>query len=185
MRRVGGGGNGGLSPRVRGNPDPHSLVGAGVGSIPACAGEPGLSIHPSKNGKGLSPRVRGNRRNGVQARTRSGSIPACAGEPANTSPASSPIPVYPRVCGGTWCWGFSSLTMTGLSPRVRGNPSPEKTKPANGRSIPACAGEPQLLAIADGNEKVYPRVCGGTRTKNPNKVATKGLSPRVRGNLFL
>ena len=70
----------GLSPRVRGNP-PHRPRGrAGLGSIPACAGEPlqcramgaGGGVYPRVCGgtragrivahpaRGLSPRVRGN-----------------------------------------------------------------------------------------------------------------------------
>ena len=31
--------------------------------------------------------------------------------------------------------------------------------------------------------EVYPRVCGGTVSVVRSKLATKGLSPRVRGNL--
>ena len=30
---------------------------------------------------------------------------------------------------------------------------------------------------------VYPRVCGGTRSRNPSPTWGRGLSPRVRGNL--
>ena len=30
------------------------------------------------------------------------------------------------------------------------------------RSIPACAGEPDLLDIDLSDDEVYPRVCGGT-----------------------
>ena len=50
----------------------------------------------------------------------------------------------------------------GLSPRVRGN----LRKPHNAteipRSIPACAGEPQEVAVLADDDEVYPRVCGGT-----------------------
>ena len=72
-----------------------------VGSIPACAGEPGLgiqllsaervyprvcggTIYESRHvveGKGLSPRVRGNPPEAAAGRSQQGSIPACAGEP--------------------------------------------------------------------------------------------------------
>ena len=31
-------------------------------------------------------------------------------------------------------------------------------------------------------EMVYPRVCGGTRSRSSNRTAQYGLSPRVRGN---
>ena len=71
----------GLSPRVRGNHYPHHSSSSMIGSIPACAGEPGvssccalrLSVYPrvcggtvlllrmSAHSPGLSPRVRGNR----------------------------------------------------------------------------------------------------------------------------
>ncbi len=70
----------GLSPRVRGNPYAGSLLLFSFGSIPACAGEPSLSIYllqrkrvyprvcggthrrecGAASQQGLSPRVRGN-----------------------------------------------------------------------------------------------------------------------------
>ena len=71
----------GLSPRVRGNPPSSSMRAAARRSIPACAGEPVVSLSSGFQGKvyprvcggtgwlevmpqptdGLSPRVRGNR----------------------------------------------------------------------------------------------------------------------------
>ena len=70
----------------------------------------------------------------------------------------------------------------GLSPRVRGNQSAEaRQHPADG-SIPACAGEPRVIAILWGLAGVYPRVCGGTCPCPPAQTGPKGLSPRVRGN---
>ena len=92
----------GLSPRVRGNRRGRDHDGAGQGSIPACAGEPGRAVplagvdrvYPRVCGgtwyrycvlagaMGLSPRVRGNRSSPPTDPTKSGSIPACAGEPA-------------------------------------------------------------------------------------------------------
>ena len=91
----------GLSPRVRGNPGPPRMRLAHVGSIPACAGEPGAEnrtrclceVYPrvcggtssstmqSRHFAGLSPRVRGNPHPGAVRRVGGGSIPACAGEP--------------------------------------------------------------------------------------------------------
>ena len=50
-------------------------------------------------------------------------------------------------------------------------------------SIPACAGEPRRLLIRDLQNKVYPRVCGGTLQIVWTDTKAKGLSPRVRGNL--
>ena len=91
----------GLSPRVRGNQyNTEDKVGD-LGSIPACAGEPGRARSPSSRWRvyprvcggtprrdddppppqGLSPRVRGNPAGPIQHQPDAGSIPACAGEP--------------------------------------------------------------------------------------------------------
>ena len=111
----------GLSPRVRGNPPDIVADQVAAGSIPACAGEPGLrvgfqlvgEVYPRVCGGtggiyragwrvvGLSPRVRGNpylRRHDLCGRR---SIPACAGEPAGDGRSPGGAEVYPRVCGGT------------------------------------------------------------------------------------
>ena len=91
----------GLSPRVRGNPNPARLRSAPSGSIPARAGEPAnagtlpvapwvypracggtsrLAL-PYRRSLGLSPRVRGNQAVGAVGTPKTGSIPARAGEP--------------------------------------------------------------------------------------------------------
>ena len=49
-------------------------------------------------------------------------------------------------------------------------------------SIPACAGEPADKQIALLKQRVYPRVCGGTRIAIQRAALGLGLSPRVRGN---
>ena len=54
------------------------------------------------------------------------------------------------------------LVLTGLSPRVRGNPKkPEPAEPKI-RSIPAGAGEPSAPDTSPPFTRVYPRGCGGT-----------------------
>ena len=91
----------GLSPRVRGNRE-HVMKGIiSIGSIPACAGEPGACnerhhqhrVYPRVCGGttqfpggvismwGLSPRVRGNPMVKLALAGSARSIPACAGEP--------------------------------------------------------------------------------------------------------
>ena len=52
-------------------------------------------------------------------------------------------------------------------------------------SIPACAGEPASSSALPSLRTVYPRVCGGTWQPISLKPLVKGLSPRVRGNLFV
>ena len=131
----------GLSPRVRGNPHETCAHGAGVGSIPACAGEPrcrcgparGMKVYPRVCGgtrlltnsvplpSGLSPRVRGNLPCLSRFATGVGSIPACAGEPDFLRDFFFGATVYPRVCGGTCSGCLQMLYDDGLSPRVRGN----------------------------------------------------------------
>ena len=77
-----------------------------------------------------------------------------------------------------------SFCVSGLSPRVRGNlvsPLPQLLFVG---SIPACAGEPIVLAVFQAEATVYPRVCGGTASTTMTAVPIAGLSPRVRGNLL-
>ena len=91
------------------------------------------------------------------------SIPACAGEPFVAALLGLLPRVYPRVCGGPTTVVQRLVPIVGLSPRVRGNRSDRAGPRFPGRSIPACAGEPEAVAAAGGNERVYPRVCGGTK----------------------
>ena len=92
------------------------------------------------------------------------------------------LPVYPRVCGGTSGVTAATATITGLSPRVRGNPAPTPGDGEVPRSIPACAGEPMCRYSSAPARVVYPRVCGGTTSSAMPCNADAGLSPRVRGN---
>ena len=192
----------GLSPRVRGNRGQLGMFESHDRSIPACAGEPislsgaytlawvyprvcGGTVQPPclyKILPGLSPRVRGNPRKSFERAWSIGSIPACAGEPL-----VDPLPkrldeVYPRVCGGTPSALARRQHGWGLSPRVRGNPMLAPMPLQRRGSIPACAGEPVSKDEHDPFGKVYPRVCGGTRSSTRDCAFKTGLSPRVRGN---
>ena len=116
-------------------------------------------------GRSLSPRVRGNQgQDSVGHGLSSGSIPACAGEPRGCASLWGLIPVYPRVCGGTYAKGNSEPPEQGLSPRVRGNL--RQREQLNHRN------------------RVYPRVCGGTAAQRHIHHVHQGLSPRVRGNQY-
>ncbi len=131
---------------------------------------------------GLSPRVRGNPSGGSEQVAASGSIPACAGEPSGHALLPTGRSVYPRVCGGTPAPAYRRGPESGLSPRVRGNPSSCALSGEPGRSIPACAGEPHSEMPTVWARTVYPRVCGGTGWENLQDIPREGLSPRVRGN---
>ena len=126
--------------------------------------------------------MRGNRRRRVCGRGGCGSIPAYAGEPADSPARPDAGRVYPRVCGGTLltCWMPGNLS--GLSPRMRGNPVRPRAPPARSGSIPAYAGEPGHRGGRAYRNEVYPRVCGGTRCISDGAAIAGGLSPRMRGN---
>ena len=66
---------------------------------------------------------------------------------------------------------------------MRGNLEPQRPHRALDGSIPACAGEPEIIDSQSPRGKVYPRACGGTEARLGIPTASQGLSPRVRGNL--
>ena len=134
------------------------------------------------HGGGLSPHVRGNPDVGMEPHVQPGSIPARAGEPDGSSAAALYCWVYPRTCGGTpatfFFWNFGH----GLSPHVRGNLLPSAAAARSRGSIPARAGEPELVSRRHCLCEVYPRTCGGTLARVRFGHSLHGLSPHVRGN---
>ena len=128
--------------------------------------------------------LRGNLIRGSRGTSLRGSIPACAGEPGCADTARIMASVYPRVCGGTFIKSTIIVTGVGLSPRVRGNLFHGVPSEGPPRSIPACAGEPLECCSRQRHAGVYPRVCGGTLFTHRQGRYLRGLSPRVRGNLW-
>ena len=104
------------------------------------------------------------------------------GEPAPASRERSRWTVYPGVYGGTSSTLVMRANAWGLSPRVRGNPKHNLSRPEGARSIPACTGEPGRITSSCCSSPVYPRVYGGTTTFSSSAISISGLSPRVRGN---
>ena len=172
----------GLSPRTRGNRDPHPLLGRQPGSIPANAGEPrttavalaSMGVYPRERGgtpgdllfarhvTGLSPRTRGNPYVRAHGGRVTGSIPANAGEPHSVGRGYAPLGVYPRERGGTLLRRVGLQHRRGLSPRTRGNRHRRRTLFAWLGSIPANAGEPTSRREPHRRYQVYPRERGGT-----------------------
>ena len=134
----------GLSPRVRGKRAAAAIPKLGNRSIPACAGETNgfrvrndrQRVYPRVCGgnwagckgcfcwHGLSPRVRGKPWTERDTIDWLRSIPACAGETGGVRHFRTPEAVYPRVCGGNARPSSRARFRIGLSPRVRGKPSP-------------------------------------------------------------
>ena len=68
---------------------------------------------------------------------------------------------------------------------MRGNLATKTGRCSIRRSIPARAGEPSRTRIAGMGAEVYPRACGGTSALPCWGRPPSGLSPRVRGNLYV
>ncbi len=83
--------------------------------------------------------------------------------------------VYPRVYGGTLQRIMELPNLTGLSPRVRGNPIVDSIVLLRPGSIPACTGEPGSYRLRIERHGVYPRVYGGT------VILVPGVYPRCTG----
>ncbi len=132
----------GLSPRMRGNlefdpykPPSHRPIPAHAGepcafacapmagrAYPrACGGTP-VAHGGFKVAGGLSPRMRGNHIKAVNCWVPAGPIPAHAGEPRSEMKIFPLRSAYPRACGGTVLESLEIGPMSGLSPRMRGNP---------------------------------------------------------------
>ena len=75
------------------------------------------------------------------------------------------------------------LAFKGLSPRPRGNPVVLRDLGRLRGPIPASAGEPFFGIAMSSPLRAYPRVRGGTASHRGHAQASRGLSPRPRGNL--
>ena len=189
---------------MRGNLHRVCRVGASLGPIPACAGQPtrnimdvavfrayprvcGATVHglfSFSEQSGLSPRVRGNPEASVFSGPSEGPIPACAGQPVYYDRVSALNAAYPRVCGATFFVWNEQSCREGLSPRVRGNQGHGHQHAALRGPIPACAGQPNGNKMLRFPDRAYPRVCGATGCCQGSSCQIQGLSPRVRGNPF-
>jgi len=195
----------GLSPCVRGKPNFQPFFTTGCGSIPVCTGETFwrllqwvlLRVYPRVYGGnepvvyqvfnvlGLSPCVRGKHLPLGFGGVRNRSIPVCTGETHPQSPPFQPCRVYPRVYGGNNGQGFHAARKLGLSPCVRGKLSVLRPLHPPLGSIPVCTGETRSSAQHPLISRVYPRVYGGNFMIPSDFQTQIGLSPCVRGKLWV
>ena len=174
----------GLSPRLRGNGINRGSSGQIYGSIPALAGERPVPAFDYRHYQGLSPRLRGNVIELNINAAANGSIPALAGERGGDRSCTVLERVYPRACGGTHQAAWERQTREGLSPRLRGNAKDLLRARETDGSIPALAGERRMCYGAILFSWVYPRACGGTQCRTGDTDKSRGLSPRLRGNVI-
>ena len=162
IRTEGQGGSQGLSPRARRNRSKYAVLLFQHRSIAACAAEPNGLYGAMCNVAGLSPRARRNQRIFFCGHGTGGSIAACAAEPVKSRFQRSFIGVYRRVRGGTQRRSLGWVHGLGLSPRARRNHWSRSHPEASGRSIAACAAEPDHSPRCCYRPWVYRRVRGGT-----------------------
>ena len=172
----------GLSPRVRGNLPPWELATQSAAVYPRVCGGTHVGAVRRRGAQGLSPRCAGEPCEPPVWTPTDWVYPRVCGGTAETGNGQIGKSVYPRVCGGTNQSRALTGSVSGLSPRVRGNPLLGTSLSIMIRSIPACAGEPRTAGRPSPMNTVYPRVCGGTGLPTSTSVTAKGLSPRVRGN---
>ena len=146
---------------------------------------------------GLSPRLRGNLPGAGRWRSTRRSIPALTGKPRIPPGSEGELGVYPRAYGETSQQIDCLLVVKGLSPRLRGNhafcslesPRLRGNRQCRAawawwrRSIPALTGKPHPGRRDPRGRGVYPRAYGETASRAVSAVHTRGLSPRLRGNL--
>ena len=125
--------------------------------------------------------MRGNQTDIITPLDGVGSIPASAGEPPSCCCRSSGGRVYPRECGGTVMDMSAAASVSGLSPRVRGNHIHEPPPERRHRSIPASAGEPPSCCCRSSGGRVYPRECGGTHITTATATTRSRSIPASAG----
>ncbi len=96
----------------------------------------------------------------------------------DSSPASW---VDPRVCGGDKIARRLLKSGTGRSPRVRGRPQTFGESRSCGGSIPACAGETDIVFCRKYAARVDPRVCGGDMVAARTNNKIPGSIPACAG----
>ena len=192
----------GRSPRARGSQKAVAGFAKLLGSIPACAGKPqfesrhapGCRVDPRVRGEatiaaaasatveGRSPRARGSLYHRSLGFSRFRSIPACAGKPCCWIFCGMRNKVDPRVRGEARRGHLSRYFEKGRSPRARGSHIVSKSQWGFQRSIPACAGKPRFVGIAQSPGRVDPRVRGEATRENAGACYAQGRSPRARGS---
>ena len=191
----------GSSPRGRGTRSGRCRATGGHRFIPARAGNTWMmipmsllmAVHPRAGGehddarvslagfRGSSPRGRGTPRFTSLHLANSRFIPARAG---NTVPAASPpasFTVHPRAGGEHVAMIPCGAVAYGSSPRGRGTLMPRPRQPADGRFIPARAGNTRSRLLRASISAVHPRAGGEHLRQVGDRTRKCGSSPRGRG----
>ncbi len=134
---------------------------------------------------GLSPWVRGTRLLPESWEAANRFIPVGAGNSCSRHARHTQAAVYPRGCGELFLKALRKPSMIGLSPWVRGTLFSGHSVVIAQRFIPVGAGNSLLLLALLVFPAVYPRGCGELFSIAQRDPRWGGLSPWVRGTLFL
>ena len=193
----------GSSPHARGTHFLSAKACAGIGIIPACAGNTAHQIldsfnardHPRMRGEhhaaffhpvsslGSSPHARGTPRVGAVMRSRLGIIPACAGNTAAGSLPAAGIRDHPRMRGEHSGQGRRRTFAAGSSPHARGTRGSRSFCVLALGIIPACAGNTVSETCRSVSREDHPRMRGEHIGPTPHRLRGLGSSPHARGTL--
>ena len=130
---------------------------------------------------GSSPRVQGTPKSVVPQVLAPRIIPACAGNAIENESSTDYGMDHPRVCRERPLNSHLPHTCYGSSPRVQGTLASILPRCAQGRIIPACAGNATTLALPAPSSSDHPRVCRERDAPVRTAVVVAGSSPRVQG----
>ena len=191
----------GSSPHMRGTLGDPFHVRAGVGIIPAHAGntqEHGGLLehgrdHPRTCGEhyrhadrrrrhsGSSPHMRGTRDLETDLRAFIRIIPAHAGNTICVEFPKNSVEDHPRTCGEHILQASQPSNLTGSSPHMRGTPELSELSVSDTGIIPAHAGNTLGLSETEARKRDHPRTCGEHQPHARAGGDGRGSSPHMRG----
>jgi len=127
---------------------------------PRACGEHMARPAASMSGTGSSPRMRGTQLDVDRLHCYFRFIPAHAGNTDGTLFLNLGDSVHPRACGEHSTAPNNSAWINGSSPRMRGTPDAREDRRAEGRFIPAHAGNTLPRGFRRHEHPVHPRACG-------------------------
>ena len=130
---------------------------------------------------GSSPHARGTRHHTHRSPRPCRFIPACAGNAISELVSRGRKSVHPRMRGERRLAERCSYTPDGSSPHARGTLLEAGHPLAEGRFIPACAGNAHRAGSADTGQSVHPRMRGERATGCLAYSIRVGSSPHARG----
>ena len=131
--------------------------------------------------QGSSPRMRGKPLLGVLLAHSLGLIPAHAGKTSRVQSLKPSGRAHPRACGENLTGPELEALGQGSSPRMRGKHRDQGGSQGRDGLIPAHAGKTEVAGRLNGAIRAHPRACGENAQDVPNRLATAGSSPRMRG----